>query len=115
VRVAVAFEQAAIPVQNEKEFGELKGVFERLFAPDRVEKFLRALQKKSIRVRDFDRLIASGVIESLDSGLGKWGARTRYEALSLSDRAQIREFYLFKVEEVDSALRTRFHKLYQYY
>jgi hypothetical protein len=26
----------------------------------------------------------------------------------------VREFYLSKVEEVDQALRTRFHKLYQY-
>jgi len=38
-----------------------------------------------------------------------------YEALPLSDQAQIREFYLSKVEEVDAALRTKFHKLYQYY
>ena len=31
------------------------------------------------------------------------------------DQAQIKEFYLSKIEEVDAELRTKFHKLYQYY
>jgi hypothetical protein len=38
-----------------------------------------------------------------------------HEALPVSDRSQVREFYLSKVEEVDPALRAKFHKLYQYY
>jgi len=111
----LTFEQAGLRVEKEKEFSELKGVIERLFAPDNAEKFLGALHKNGIRVRDFDLLIPSGVLERLDPSLHEFGARKLYEALPLSDRAQVREFYLFKVEEVEPGLRARFHKLYQYY
>jgi hypothetical protein len=38
-----------------------------------------------------------------------------YQALPLSDQAQMREFYLSKLETVGAALRHRFKKLYQYY
>ena len=38
-----------------------------------------------------------------------------YQALPLSDQAQMREFYLSKLETVDTALRHKFKKLYQYY
>jgi hypothetical protein len=36
-------------------------------------------------------------------------------SLPVSDRSQMREFYLSKLEEVDTALRAKFQKLYQYY
>jgi hypothetical protein len=111
----VSFEQAAIKIEREKEFNELKSSIAGLFVADRVEQFLNRMQKKGIRVRDFDLMLASGVPEQVSDTLEKQGARQLYEALSLSDQSQIREFYLFKVEEVDSALRTKFHKLYQYY
>jgi hypothetical protein len=42
-------------------------------------------------------------------------ARSLYGSLPVSDQAQMREFYLSKIEEVDPALRAKFHKLYQYY
>jgi len=38
-----------------------------------------------------------------------------YQALPLSDQAQMREFYLSQLETVDIALRHKFKKLYQYY
>ena len=38
-----------------------------------------------------------------------------YESLPVSDQAQMREFYLSKLETVDQALRHKFKKLYQYY
>jgi hypothetical protein len=38
-----------------------------------------------------------------------------YQALPLSDQAQMREFYLSKLETVGIALRHKFKKLYQYY
>ncbi len=38
-----------------------------------------------------------------------------YQALPVSDQAQMREFYLSKLEGVDMALRHKFKKLYQYY
>ena len=111
----MGFEQAAIKVEREKEFNELKSSIAGLFANDRVEQFLNRLQKKGIRVRDFDLMLASGVPEQVSDGLEKQGARKLYEVLSLSDQAQIRELYLSKVEEVDPELRTKFHKIYQYY
>jgi len=38
-----------------------------------------------------------------------------YQSLPVSDQAQMREFYLSKLETVDPSLRHRFKKLYQYY
>jgi hypothetical protein len=112
----MSFEQAAIKVAREKEFGELKAAVERVFASGNAEKFLKRLQSKSVRVRDFDVMLASGALEQVDDLLGKQGAgRKLYEALPVSDQAQMREFYLSKVEEVDPALRTKFQKLYRYY
>jgi hypothetical protein len=111
----VGFEQAALKVEREKEFNELKSSIAGLFAADRAEQFLNRMQKKGIRIRDFDLMLASGVPEQVSDALEKQGARKLYESLPLSDQSQIREFYLSKVEEVDAALRTKFHKLYQYY
>jgi hypothetical protein len=111
----VAFEQAAIRVAKEKEFGELKSGLVRIFAPERVEQFLKGLQSKGIRIRDFDLVLTSGVLEKLDDGFANAGGRKLYEALPTSDQAQIREFYLSKIEEVDTALRAKFQKLYRYY
>jgi hypothetical protein len=111
----VTFEQATIKVAKEKEFAELKSGLLRIFAPDAVERFLKGLQSKSIRIRDFDLVLSSGVLERLDDGFASSRARKVYEALPTSDQAQIREFYLSKIEEVDPALRAKYQKLYRYY
>ena len=113
----MGFEQAAIKVQKEKEFGELKAALERIFATENAEQFLKKLQSKGIRIRDFDLVLASGVFEQLDDELAKPGndARKLYQDLVLSDQAQIREFYLSKVEEVEAGLRAKYQKLYRYY
>jgi hypothetical protein len=112
--MTVAFEQAAIKVEKEREFGDLKAAVEKAFAADRVTKYLKALDRVGIRVRDLDAALASDVIDRATDG--KAGtARSLHSSLPVSDQAQVREFYLSKVEEVDSALRAKFHKLYQYY
>jgi hypothetical protein len=112
----VSFEQAAIKVEREKEFGELKAALDRIFAPERVERLLQRLSRRGIRIRDFDLVVAGGIFEQVDQPLGNSGsARKLYEGLVVSDQAQIREFYLSKTEEVDSTLRHKFKKLYQYY
>jgi hypothetical protein len=54
--------------------------------------------------------VAGGTAAS--SELSAWQL---YQALPLSDQAQMREFYLSKLETVDVALRHKFKKLYQYY
>jgi hypothetical protein len=113
----VGFERAEIKVEKLKEFTELKDTIERAFAAPGVERFLKRLDRKSIRVRDFDGLLAARILEEANEELAKAGgsAWARYQALTLSDQAQMREFYLSKIEEVDEALRHKFKKLYQYY
>ena len=108
------FEQGVIKVEKEREFGDLKAAIEKAFAAERVTKYFKALDSRGIRVRNLDAVFAGDVI---DAGAGnKAGtARSLYSSLPISDQAQVREFYLSKVEEVDSVLRAKFHKLYQYY
>ncbi len=109
----MGFEQAAIKVEKAQEFAGLQAAIERAFQADKVEQFLKQLDRKGIRVRDFDALLAQRVLETLgEPGLD---AQQLYRALTLSDQAQIRELYLSKLEGVDVALRHRFRKLYQYY
>ena len=105
------FEQAAIKVEKEQEFQELKGAIECAFSAGKAEQFLKRLRGLSVRVRDFDAVLASG---ALDQNGGKT-AKDLYSALTVSDQAQMREFYLFRIEDVDPKLRAKFHKLYQYY
>ncbi len=111
----VSFQQVAIRVEKEKEFEELKGAIERALDPVRVERFLRRVRKSGARIRDLEAILARGVFERVDDTLAKLGAQKLYQALTVSDQAQMREFYLSKVEEVDSALRTKFQQLYRYY
>jgi len=110
----VKFEQGTIKVEKEREFGDLKVALEKAFAAERVTKYLKALDGRNIRVRDLDKAIASDVIDRA-TGDKPGTARGLFSALPVSDQAQIREWYLSKIEEVDPALRAKFHKLYQYY
>ena len=112
----MAFEQATIKVEKEQEFGELKSAITRAFSPESVQKLLKRVASAGLRVRDFDLVLAKGVFEQVEGALAK-GQRAQevYAALTLSDKAQIKEFYLFKVEEVGPELRAKFQKIYQYY
>jgi len=113
----MAFEQAAIKIEKQQEFSKLQGIVEQAFSPDRVEKFLKQLDRKGIRIREFDAVLSARLLEEVASGsAGKeLSAWQLYQALPLSDQAQMREFYLSKLETVDTALRHKFKKLYQYY
>jgi len=111
--MTVNFEQAAIKVEKAQEFARLQAAVEHAFLPQNAERFLKQLDRKGIRVRDFEAILAQRVLESVgESGLN---ARQLYEALPLSDQGQMREFYLSKLETVDQVLRHKFRKLYQYY
>ena len=113
----VGFEQATIRIQNEAPFGELKASIERALAASVVEKFLKRLESKGIRGRDFESVLDKQVIEAVDSGLKQAAktAKSLYGELTLSDQAQMREFYLSKLETVGIELRHKFKKLFQYY
>ena len=108
------FEQGTIKVENEREFGDLKAAIEKVFAADRIAKYLKQLDSRNIRVRNLDAAFAADAIDRVAGNIGGT-ARSLYSSLPVSDQAQVREFYLSKVEEVDPALRAKFHKLYQYY
>jgi hypothetical protein len=112
-RKQMAFEQAGIEVQQKREYAGLQAALEQAFHSKNVERFLKQLDRKGIRIRDFDAVLAKRVLE----GFGEAGLNMQhlYESLALSDQALIREFYLSKLEAVDVALRHKFKKLYQYY
>jgi hypothetical protein len=114
MRVVVSFQPVAIRIEKEKEFEELRSAIDRAFG-DRVEKFLKQVRRSGARIRDLEAILARGVFEKVDDTLAKLGAQTLYRALTVSDQAQMREFYLTRVEEVDSGLRRKFQQLYRYY
>jgi|SRR5271166_4625158 len=110
----VKFEQGLIKVENEREFGDLKAAIEKAFEVDRGARYLKELDRRNIRVRSLDAALAADVIDRA-AGDKAGTARSLYSSLPVSDQAQVREFYLSKLEEIDPALRAKFHKLYQYY
>ena len=109
----MAFEQATIKVEKEKEFEELKSAISRAFAPESVEKYLKRMASTGLRIRDFDSVLAKRVLEQVGALSGS--AKDLYAALTLTDQAQMKEFYLSKIEEVGPELRAKYQKLYQYY
>jgi hypothetical protein len=111
----VSFQPTVIRVDKEQEFEELRGAIDRALAPDRVEKFLKRVRRSGARIRDLEVILARGVFEKVDDTLAKLGAQKLYQALTISDQAQVREFYLSRIEEVDPAMRTKFQQLYRYY
>jgi hypothetical protein len=112
--MTVSFERVPIKVEKEQEFARLRAAVEQAFLPAKVEQFLKQLDRKGIRVRDFDAVLTQRLLEGVvgEAGLE---AKQLYESLPVSDQAQMREFYLSKLETVDQALRHKFKKLYQYY
>jgi predicted Fe-Mo cluster-binding NifX family protein len=111
--MTVNFQQAAIKVEKAKEFGKLQAAVEQAFMPEKAERFLKQLDRKGIRVRDFDGVLAQRVLEGFSEA--ELNAMQLYQSLPLSDQAQMREFYLSKLETVEQSLRHKFKKLYQYY
>jgi hypothetical protein len=109
----MAFEQATIKIEKPQEFAALQAAVEEAFRSQQVERFLKQMDRKGVRVRDFDGALANKVLESVVGS--KLDAKQLYQSLSLTDQAQMREFYLSKLESVDQALRHKFKKLYQYY
>ena len=109
--MTVTFEQAAIKVEKAQEFARLQAAIEQAFQPEKVERFLKQMDRKGIRIRDFDAVLAQRVLD----GDTAQNSQQLYQSLVLSDQAQMREFYLSKIEKVDIALRHKFKKLYQYY
>ena len=101
------FEQAAIPVQDEKGYAKLHSLFDTAFDVRDVEVLLDKVKRAKLRIRDFASVLQRGI-------LGK-DAPTLYAALPVSDQALTRERYLRLVERVPQDLRQRYLKVYVYY
>ncbi len=101
------FEQAVFPVQNAADFEALQGRVQAAFAAPRVDLFLASVKARKLRVRQFEAILAAGL-------LGEDGSRL-YAALPVSDQALMRERYLAQVERVPQELRQRFSGVYAYY
>ncbi|MGA9508765.1 MAG: hypothetical protein WBV55_09100 [Candidatus Sulfotelmatobacter sp.] len=110
----MVFEQATIKIEKTQEFAQLREAIEQVFQVAAIERFLKQLDRKGIRIRDFDAILAARSLEAA-AGASGTNAKQLYQALTLSDQAQMREFYLSKLESVDQTLRHKFKKLYQYY
>ena len=112
-----SYQQAIIRIEHEKEYQELKGAIQRAVGPEKMKQFLKRVESSGIRVRDVEAVLSKGLLEKVDESLAKSGksAQQLYEALTVSDQAQLREFYLSKIEEIEPALRAKFQKLYSYY
>jgi hypothetical protein len=112
----MSYQQAQIPVTKTEEFEQLKSALERVLAPAAVEKFYRKLQGRTY-VREFEKIAGSGILEELDAALAKSGrtARQLYQALTVSDQALMREYYLERIERVDVKVREKYRKVYRYY
>ena len=113
----MAFQQAPIPVQKTEDFEQLKAAIERVFGAAAVQKFYSRLESKDMGVREFEKIVNSGVLEMVDATLARSGktARELYGSLALSDQALMREYYLEKIEQVDPATRNKYRKVYRYY
>jgi hypothetical protein len=104
---ATMFEQAVIPVQDEKTFGEVRQALDEAFSAARVAGFLKKVAGARLRVRQFEAVLASGLLGTQ--------AQKSYAVLGDADRGQIREQYLRRVEKVAPDVRQKFFRLYASY
>ncbi|GGH04078.1 hypothetical protein [Silvibacterium dinghuense] len=101
------YEQAVLPIQDEKTFAEVHGALESAFSAAKVEGFLRGIQRAHLRARQFEAILAGGLLGS--------GTAAKYAALGDSDRGHIREQYLKSIEQVAPAVRAKFMRVYTAY
>jgi hypothetical protein len=111
------YTKAEIAIQNKEPYEKLQSALTRVFEASAVSKFLQKLENTGVPIRNFDAVIERRIIERVDLSLEKSGttAAALYAALTVSDQAQIREFYLTALEGVDLGLREKFSKVYRYY
>jgi hypothetical protein len=100
-------EQPVLPIADPEAFGAVKTAIETSFSSGRVRDFLRSLEQKGVRIRDFEVVLGKGL-------LGPKSAAD-YKRLPDGDQGQIRELYLASLEKVAPELRQQFFRLYAYY
>ncbi len=106
------FVQAGIAIQDPERFARLRQALDAVLAPAAVEKFLRRVKGHSLRVRQFEAVLARRIVEALGA-LPDGSAEEIYASLPMSDQAQMREFYLTRIEQIAPQLRQRFHTQFE--
>jgi hypothetical protein len=106
------FEQATIPIQKQREFQQLQAAIDAVFSAPVVEKFLGTVKSKGLQIRNYEGVLAAGLIEKAYPSLGA-ASKSLYEGLALTDQGQMREFYLERLESVPVELRTKFNSIYR--
>jgi hypothetical protein len=107
----MGYEQATIPVENAQVFERLKAAIVDAVSAPKVERFLSAIQSSGLHVRDFEAIAAKGAFARVQAASD---VADQYQQLGASDQGQIREFYLTKIEEVESGLRQKFYRIFRY-
>jgi pyruvate/oxaloacetate carboxyltransferase len=115
--MAQIFQKALIPVERPELFNPLRSAIQRVFAADCVERFLKRLVRSGVSIRNFQDVLDKRVLEAVDQALKDSGqsARSLYDALPVSDQAQMRELYLTALESVEQGVREKYAKIYRYY
>ena len=105
--MSTTYQQAALAIVDPQTFAAVREAVTGAFSATRAAEFLKALERSSLRVRDFEGVLSKGLL----------GAATaaEYQRLAPGDQGQIREFYLASLEHVSGELRDRFFRLYSYY
>jgi hypothetical protein len=105
--VEAMFEKPVLGVEDGPSYDVVRSAIQAAWAPSSAGKFLKKLDGQRMRVRDFEKVLAKGL-------LGQ-EAIAAYERLGDLDRGQIRELYLESVEHVAPELRAKYLKAYAYY
>jgi hypothetical protein len=100
-------EQPVLPISEPEAFGSVKSAIETSFSSGKVRDFLRSLENRSVRIREFETVLSKGL-------LGPKAAAS-YQQMPAGDQGQIRELYLASLEKVAPELRQQFFRLYAYY
>ena len=106
----MAFEQAGIAVQS-AEFTKLKIIVERALTVG-AEKFLGSVQSEGLLIRQYEEILNKGLFDKTIGGAEP--AKELYGKMPASDQGQLREFYLTRLEQLDTALRQKYKKIYRY-
>ena len=105
--LSAVYEKPVLSIADPQRFNAVKAAIESSFSSGRVADFFKSLVRTGLRVRDFEAVLAKGMLGA--------GAASEYELLGSSDQGQIREFYLASLEQVAPETRDKFFKLYAYY
>ena len=100
-------EQPALPVTDPEAFGAVKAAIESAFSAGKVREFLGSLERRGVRIREFEEVLGKGLLGPKTAG--------EYKRLPDGDQGQIRELYLASLEKVAPELRQQFFRLYAYY